>query len=325
MPRKSWEFTDEDLRRLDHQLYVPSQDPIDRRLRELDSAVYGRSPPETEVLLPEEIWAYWIEWGRQRIREGRDIIIVIDADRRSGGATRIGKSTLGLLLLKEWDPSFRTSTIRQRYATGPVDLAIFEKDCRPGQGVLYDEGMWGGRGRDAMSPENKMLGEILGTLASRQAIVVICSYSMLRLDADVRGLASLRLLVRRRGLAEVHLPKIHFDLENPRLLPFRQAEMSPIVWDRLDGPMMDAYEQVKRDAQDRRIELKLHEQAVFEARRLGLSPKQANVAVSAGEGIGAPSPPPALFPCEKCGKEWGDRYHRDRHQVTCPGRAGRRA
>ena len=310
-----------DLDLLDENLYLQRPDSLAWRLSDLDRELYGREPDEAQILLPREIWDYWVEWGRTRIRRGQDIIVVIDADRRATGSpTRIGKSTLGMLFLSEWDPTFRANVIRERYASSPSDLARFDLKCRPGQGVLYDEGMWGGRGRDAMSPENKLLGEILGTLASRQAIVVICSHSMLSLDPDVKALAALRLLVRRPGLAEVHVPTVYFDLEKPRLLPFREHGMSPISWDRITGPLMETYESVKREAQDRRIQIRLHEQAIFEARRLGLGPKEALEYVSAGgPDDGGGGGPAAPLECRSCGRRFDNQHNLDTHQIGCTG------
>ncbi len=320
MPPAKRSLRSQDLDHLDEDLYLSQPDSIAWRLNDLDGELYGREPDEAQVLLPTEIMDYWIEWGRARIRRGQDIIVVIDADRRATGSpTRIGKSTLGMTLLSRWDPTFKAAVIRERYASSPSDLARFDLKCQPGQGILYDEGMWGGRGRDAMSPENKLLGEILGTLASRQAIVAICSHSMLSLDPDVKALASLRFLVRRPGLAEVHVPTVHFDLEKPRLLPFRQHEMSPILWDKLTGTLMETYETVKRDAQDRRIEVKLHEQAIFEARRLGLGPKEALEYVSAGGSEGNARPPaPQYEPdtetrCGRCRRTFDNAHNLETH------------
>ena len=319
MARPGWKLRSEDLNRLDEDLYVVRPGTLAWKLNHLDRGLYARETEEAELLLPEEIWDYWIQWGQRRIRDGQDIIVVIDADRRATGSpTRIGKSTLGMLLLKEWDPTFRASTVAERYAPSPSALAQFDLRCRPGQGVLYDEGMWGGRGRDAMSPENKLLGEILGTLASRQAIVVMCTHSMLTLDADVKALASLRLLVRERGLAEAHVPMIHFDLEKPRLLPFRQHPMSPLRWRPLSGPIWDAYSRAKEEAQNRRIEFKIHEQAVSEARRLGLNPKDYLSLNSAGGpvegGGGVPSP---SWECASCGRKLDNQHNLEAHQARC--------
>lgn len=168
-----------------------------------------------------------------------------------------------------------------------------------------------------MTPENRMIGEILGTLASRQAIVVMCTGSMLDLDPSVRRLTHLRLIVRYRGLAEAHTPKVHFDLERTRLLPFREHEMSPLLWEPLDGPIATEYEAVKREAQDKRIHRKLQEQAVYEARQLGQKPAAENAHITEGD-RGDPPPPPRWL-CRKCGSGWGGNYERARHEARCNG------
>lgn len=321
--RRPWEVNSKDVRRLDRNLYVHGPGSLSWRLRELDDTLYRRAPSRVEVVLPSQVWDYWVDWGRRRIRDGKDIIVVIDADPRiAGGLTRIGKSTLGMRLLKEWDPSFNAKTIADRYTTSPSDLARFELRCKPGQGVLTDEGSWFGRGRDAMTPENKFFTEILATLASRQAIVVVCCTSMLSLDPDIKALASLRLLVREKGRAEVHVPTVFFDLEKPRLLTLREHEMSPIYWEALKGPLWDAYEPIKRAAQDQRMLKKLHEQAVFEARRLGLSPKEANALISAGGpmgdgGAGAAEPPEPR--CGRCGRFFDNAHNLHTHEIGCSG------
>ena len=319
MGRPAYAFRSTDLRRHNRYVYTSRPGSLSWRLNAMDRGLYHRNPEVPEVILPEDIWQYWADWGRDRIRNGRDIIVVIDADSRSGGITRIGKSTLGVQLLREWDPTFNLSTIRERYAASASDLARFELTNKPGQGVLYDEGMWGARGREAMTPENRMIGEILGTLASRQAIVVMCTGSMLDLDPSVRRLTHLRLIVRYRGLAEAHTPKVHFDLERTRLLPFREHEMSPLLWEPLDGPIATEYEAVKREAQDKRIRLKLQEQAVYEARQLGQRPGAGNAYITEGD-RGDPTPR-ARWPCRKCGKGWGGKYERDRHEVRCKSKA----
>lgn len=321
--REPWELDSRDLQRLDRSLYVHRPGSLSSRLREMDEILYRRVPSTVEVLLPSEVWDFWVNWGRQRIRNGQDVIVVIDADPRiSGSRTRIGKSTLGMRLLKEWDPTFSARTLRDRYTTSPSELARFELACRPGQGVLDDEGSWFSRGRDAMTPENKLFTEVLATLASRQAIVVICCTSMLSLDPDVKALTSLRLLVRERGRAEAHVPTVYFDLERPRLLPFREHEMSPIYWEPLRGALWEAYEPIKREAQDRRMEKKLHEQAVFEARRLGLSPKEANALISAGGPVGeggAGAAEPVEHRCGRCGRLFDNAHNLQTHEIGCAG------
>jgi hypothetical protein len=265
-----------------------------------------------------EIWDYWLGEWRARIVDGRDLVIVIDADRTEG-ATRIGKSTLGARILRRLDPSFKASTIAARCAAGPAELAKKVVDCKPGQGFLYDEAMWGARGRDAMSPEGKMIGEILGTLASRQAIVIFCCHSMVSLDPEVKALAAYRLIVRTRGLAEVHTPTVQLDLERPRLLPFREHTMSPLLWPALGGPLWAAYERWKHESQDRRVKLKLQEQLVYERRRLGLPARdpETEPPLTAGDNPGPRAPAPREFACAKCARPFGSRYGRDRHQVSC--------
>lgn len=264
-----------------------------------------------------DTWAFWMGTWRRRLASGRDLVIVIDADRTEG-ATRIGKSTLGLTICAELDRSFAAATVRERVAGGASDLAKFVAACRPGQAFLYDEGMWGARSRDAMSPDAKMVGEVIGTLASRGAIVIFCCHSMLSLDTEVKALAAVRLLVRRRGLAEVHTPQIQLDLERPRLLPFREADVSPITWRRMRGPLWETYLEVKKDLQDARVKRELEAQRVWEARRLG---QPARAASSEGVPAGGPdtgaSARAPRWPCKNCGTEWGRRSDRDRHEARC--------
>jgi hypothetical protein len=281
------------------------------------SILFGRAP-ESSGPDAGKIWRFWIRTWRDRLAQGRDLIIVIDADR-TAGATRIGKSTLGLHILQELDPTFQAKTVRKRIAGGAADLARSVIGCRRGNGFLYDEGMWGARSRDAMSPDAKMVGEVLGTLASRGAIVVFCTHSMLSLDTEVKALAAYRLLVRRRGLAEVHVPTIQLDLERPRLLPFRQHEMSPLEWEALSGPVWEEYSAGKNDLQDERIRVKLEEQRVWEARRLGLPTRDPSLDdATAGGSVKGPTRAPR-WPCRKCGDPWPSAWDRDRHEVRCKG------
>jgi hypothetical protein len=261
-------------------------------------------------------WRHWIQAWRERLDDGRDLVIVIDADRREG-ATRIGKSTLGLTVLAELDRTFTAESIPDRVAGGASDLARYVTGCRRGQGFLYDEGMWGARSRDAMSPDAKMVGEVLGTLASRGAIVVFCAHSMLSLDTEVKALAAVRLLVRQRGLAEVHTPEVQLDLERPRLLPFRENEISPITWRRLRGPIWEAYSTRKTQLQDARMARELEAQRVWEARRLGQPTNSKSSDVPAGGPLKGPAPPPRTYTCPGCGQTWGDAFSRNRHAARC--------
>ncbi|HEV2449670.1 MAG TPA: hypothetical protein VGU43_04575 [Thermoplasmata archaeon] len=292
------------------------------------SLLYRSRGPVDEGPTRAEIWKFWIGRWRARLKAGRDLVIVIDADRTGSpdgvdaGATRAGKSTLGLEILQELDPTFTPAKVRNRVAGSGPDLARYVIGCERGNGFLYDEGMWGARGRDAMSPETKMVGEVLGTLASRGAIVVFCCHSMLTLDPEVKALASYRLLVRRRGLAEVHTPTVQLDLERPRLLPFRQHEMSPIEWAPLRGKLWNAYTAAKTEMQDERIRLKLEEQRVYQARRLG---QRVDNPSSEGATAGGPVVRGARAPawkCSKCGSAWGRRSDRDRHEARCSATTG---
>jgi hypothetical protein len=282
-----------------------------------------RRDPSLEGPTKAEVWAYWISAWRRRLALGRDLVIVIDADRTGdedgvdAGATRIGKSTLALRILSELDPSFGPETVRQRIAGGGEDLARFVKGCKRGNGFLYDEGLWGARGRDAMSPETKMVGETLGTLASRGAIVAFCTHNMISLDPEVKSLTAYRLLVRHRGVAEVHVPVIQLDLERPRLLPFREHRMSPLRWNTLQGPIWKGYSAEKTDMQDRRVATKLEEQRVYQARRLGqrVEPLPSEDVPAGGPTEGRARAP--SWTCGNCGSAWGRRSDRDRHEARC--------
>ena len=100
-----------------------------------------------------------------------------------------GKSTLGLKICEDIDPTFNTN--RVCYSVNElVDLLAKEKDekLKPGAAILFDEivNEAGSYSRRALSKHNQIMNFIIANMRARRIILIICLPKFTQLDKDIR-------------------------------------------------------------------------------------------------------------------------------------------
>jgi hypothetical protein len=173
-------------------------------------------------MLPAEGRRYWCNVLSYRTSHGWDAVVLVTGD------TGDGKSTLAMRMAQEIDPSF---TLAARLCYTAAELLEIYKIIRPGQAVLFDEGVRGLLAGDQATKEQKALIQALALVREKGAILFICAPSIWNLAKQVRqNRAYMWIHVQSRGVARVHervkrlfytqSPELGFDIS--RLCPFLQ-------------------------------------------------------------------------------------------------------
>ena len=61
MGRPAYPFRYTDLRRLNRYVYTSRPGSLSWRLNAMERGLYHRNPEVPEVILPEDIWQYWVD------------------------------------------------------------------------------------------------------------------------------------------------------------------------------------------------------------------------------------------------------------------------
>lgn len=102
-----------------------------------------------------------------------------------------GKSTLGLKICQDLDPTFNTN----RVCYGVKELLKLIKDgdpitgkLKPGQAAMFDElvNEQGGYSRTALSRHNQIINYIIANFRAKRIVLVLCLPKFSQLDKDIR-------------------------------------------------------------------------------------------------------------------------------------------
>jgi hypothetical protein len=147
-------------------------------------------------MLPEEGFEYWAETLRERVRKKYDAVVLIT------GPVGSSKSTLALRLAQELQPNFNLNT--SLCYTAAALMGAYE-NVKPGDVVLFDEGVRGLLAGDQMTREQKSLVQALALVREKGAILIICAPSIFLIAKQVRqGRATMWIQVLGRGIGLVH-------------------------------------------------------------------------------------------------------------------------
>lgn len=130
------------------------------------------------------------------------------------GVPGTGKSTLGLKLCEDLDPTF--STDRICYSVEDMVYLLAQKDetgkpkLKPQSCILFDEivNESGSYSRTALSKHNQIMNFVIANMRARRIILVICLPKFTQLDKDIRevGLTGVFQMInidRKRNKAKV--------------------------------------------------------------------------------------------------------------------------
>jgi hypothetical protein len=103
-----------------------------------------------------------------------------------------GKSTLGLKICEDLDPTFNTDRICYSVEDMVAHLAAKDETgqpkLKPGSCVLFDEIVndSGSYSRTALSKHNQVMNYVIANMRARQIILIICLPKFTQLDKDIR-------------------------------------------------------------------------------------------------------------------------------------------
>lgn len=232
--RRPVRWSAELARSLDEDLYVRPRRGPSHQLHRLDRTLYGRGGPESEVLLPQEIWNHWVGVIRRRQRERLDTVIAIT------GRKGMGKSTLGLRLSRAVDDDFGLDQVVYRAA----DMADLFVKLRVTQAAMYDEAALGLLSTDWASYEARELVHSVTILRPKRLTLILCLPRFKRLNASFReDLVDLWIRVDSRGVATVHPAQDREGYTAYRGLGwFPDWEFNPLTYESLDDdPLFKEY------------------------------------------------------------------------------------
>ncbi len=137
---------------------------------------------------------------RKRVRQDRDLKIIV-SDHRN--ATGTGKTTLSLKLADEYDRTDDGLT-KDKCSLDIQEVTNLYTDKPEGSSIVFDEAEVGADKYEAASATNKALREIVSMGRVEQKYLIMNLPSSDQLDRDLKSLADVWILVKRRGLSLVH-------------------------------------------------------------------------------------------------------------------------
>lgn len=132
----------------------------------------------------KNFFLYRYIWNNVWERDTNATIVIVGKPGR-------GKSTLGLKLCQDFDPTFNTN----RVCYGVKDLLKLIKDgdpttgkLKPGQAAMFDElvNEQGGYSRTALSRHNQIINYIIANFRAKRIMLVLCLPKFSQLDKDIR-------------------------------------------------------------------------------------------------------------------------------------------
>lgn len=200
--------------------------------------VRSRRPP----LLAEEGFNYWCAVARQRTDRDWDAVILVT------GPEGTGKSTLVLRMARQIDPTFSL----ERLVYTPEALVEQYEKVRPGEVVVWDEGVRGLFATDTFTETQKDVLKLFALCRAKRAIVFICIPNIWTAAKQLRqARAFLWIHVEARGRARVHERNDRLRYRPSDDLGFSLSETAPILlWSKFgekgeEGRFYSAYLHVK--------------------------------------------------------------------------------
>jgi len=164
------------------------------------------------------------------------------------GNTGKGKSSLGLKLCEDLDPSFHVGRIV--YSVKDFIKLVYHGDefgqLKAGQAILFDEVVTdeGAQSRNFMSKTNKFMESVIATYRAKRLIVVFCFPKLTQLDVNVRnvGITGLFEMLRIDRKHKKALARFQWQELSARsgdsLNPYPRIK-SGGVWKRVQGIWFD--------------------------------------------------------------------------------------
>jgi hypothetical protein len=121
-----------------------------------------------------------------------------------------GKSTLGLKIGEDFDPTFNVD----RVCYSVVDMVRLlakkgDEKLKPGSVILFDEivNEQGGYSRTALSKHNQVMNFVVANMRARRIVLIICLPKFTQLDKDIRevgltGVFQMLTIDRKRKMAK---------------------------------------------------------------------------------------------------------------------------
>lgn len=176
-------------------------------------------------LLPSEGFPHWVKEILRRVKLRYDAVILMT------GPVGSSKSTGALRLAEEFARRLRQTfdLTWQLCYTASALMAAYAR-VKPGQPIVFDEGVRGLLAGDQATKEQKALVQALALVREKGAILIICAPSIFLIAKQVRqGRATLWIHVMGRGVGLVHerVDRIRYVPDNT--LGFMRSEEAPYM------------------------------------------------------------------------------------------------
>ncbi len=204
-------------------------------------------PDAPQPLLPREGFGYWCAMLRYRVEQHYDALVM------DTGSVGSGKSSLALEIARAIDPGHWTvpkdvppATYRLPFLCySPQALLRAYMTVKPGEVVVFDEGVRGLLAGDQMSATQKALIQAMALVREKGAILLVCAPRVWLIAKQIRqGRATLWIQVLRRGLALVHIRDERMRYVPDNDLPYERSAHAPyLTWTKFDenDPLWIAY------------------------------------------------------------------------------------
>lgn len=137
---------------------------------------------------------------RKRVKQNRDLVVLITDSSNDRGT---GKSTLGLRLAAGMDRTDEGLT-KEKTSISPYALTKAYVEQPHGSGLVLDESEVGMDKYRAGSAVNKSIRELVSTGRVMEKYTVMNAPADHLVDADLKSLVDVWILVERRGFAQVY-------------------------------------------------------------------------------------------------------------------------
>jgi len=183
-----------------------------------------------------------------------------------------GKSTLGLKMCEDLDPTFTTDRVCYSVVDMVRLLAIKGKDrLKPGSCILFDEivNEQGGYSRTALSKHNQIMNFVVANMRARRIVLIICLPKFTQLDKDIRevgltGVFQMQTINREKQMSKSKFKWMTVDEMTgnvmspfPRLLSedgMQRYKVKAVWFKRPSKELEKAYKQKKKEYMQSKVE-----------------------------------------------------------------------
>lgn len=218
------------------EVYVPTDDPSERSLRDAREALYGRERTDEAVWTVESIKDYWVGEWLARVHADADAVVL------TWGPPGSGKSTCQLDMARRLDPTFTPATLAERVAFRANHLPTLYKRTPRFGACIVDEAVSAGLlSTEHFTPDQRDLVELINLIRAKNVVLFIALPDPSDLAKSFRARrADYRIEVEKEGTDDAPVGHVgrrvrgrKFFLDEGKWLGFSDdRDANPLRWNR---------------------------------------------------------------------------------------------